>query len=114
MTICSTEKLMSSPSNLHNNPHRKNAQDTSFYQQNQSLLETISPESTSPISDALKSEKHHRSSVTKKKHKHHRRQSSDKDSDNDKHKSRRKTSTHRSSPNEFNTDRYCFFNIIVC
>ncbi|CAF4776647.1 unnamed protein product, partial [Rotaria sp. Silwood1] len=89
---------MSSSFNSHNNYHRKNVRDSSFYQQNQSLLETISPESTSPISETLKSDKHHRSSASKKKHKYHRRRSSDKDSDNDNQKSLRKTSSHRSSP----------------
>ncbi|CAF3414292.1 unnamed protein product [Rotaria sp. Silwood1] len=95
---------MSSSFNSHNNYHRRNVRDSSFYQQNQSLLETISPESTSPISETLKSDKHHRSSASKKKHKHHRRRSSDKDSDNDNQKSRRKTSSHRSSPNDISTD----------
>ncbi|CAF0806141.1 unnamed protein product [Rotaria sordida] len=91
--------------NNNNNYHRTNVHDSSFYQQNQSLLETISPESSSPISVTLKSDKHHRSSTTKKKHKHHRRRSFDKDSDNDNQKSRRTTSSHRSSPHDISTDR---------
>ncbi|CAF3877203.1 unnamed protein product [Rotaria sp. Silwood2] len=95
---------MSSSLNSHNNYHRTHVRDSSFYQQNQSLLETISPESSSPTSITLKSDNYHRSSASKKKHKHHRQRSSDKDSDNDNHKSRRTTSSHRSSPNDINTD----------
>ncbi|CAF3055352.1 unnamed protein product [Rotaria socialis] len=95
---------MSSASNIHNNHSRSTVRDSSFHPQNQSLLETISPESSSPISITSKLSRHQRSSTNKKKSKHHRQRSSDKDSDSNHQKSRRTTSAHRSSPKDNNTD----------
>jgi len=75
-----------------------------LYHHHQSLLESISPESSSPNSVTIVSDSRH-SSTHKKKHKQNRRRSSDNEIDDEHSKSRRNLS-HRSSPNEIsNSDR---------